>query len=449
MGLIVAGVGLTGTAHVLGYLQERLLSHGIHHNRDIAENLLPYLRPVLDSTGTPSRDPLQRTLERFGSLGYRLFVVDRARRLLVADSRGMTHLPVPIDSSWLAGASSGIEGQGPLRLVQGPAVTVSEGGLTTLIWLQQAGAGTSSEHPWLLGVASDQNTLVQFLGDLHWHLDLVLLITFVLIALLGHMALRGIGRMYERDLEAQVRQRTRELDLAHEAMVRNTRLAAIGQTASMLAHEMRNPLASIKLALGGLKDYGAIPERERRRVALVSGEVDRLDALLSETLDYVRPLQLSMEQVDVELLIAHVIRQQQPLLRKKAITVDRTKCNHCPAMRLDKAKMHQVLLNLLKNAVEASPPGSRIHVRHYRDGTIAMVEVANPGDPIPPEVLERVFEPFCTTKPRGSGLGLVLVKRVVEEHGGQVIMASDAREGTRVILRLPLAATATTPLNDS
>ncbi len=444
MGLIVAGVGLTGTAHVLGYLQERLLSHGIHHNRDIAENLLPYLHPVLGSTGTPSRDALQGTLERFGSLGYRLFVVDRERRLLVADSHAMSPLPTPIDASWLADASSGTEGQEPLRLDQGPAVKVSESGLTTLIWLQQAGAGTSSEHPWLLGVASDQNTLVQFLGDLHWHLDLVLLTTFVLIALLGHMALRGIGRMYERDLEAQVRQRTRELELAHEAVVRNTRLATIGQTASMLAHEIRNPLASIKLALGGLKDYGAIPERERRRVALVSGEVDRLDALLSETLDYVRPLQLSMEQVDVELLIEHVISQQRPLLRKKAITVDRIKCNHCPALRLDRAKMHQVLLNLLKNAVEASPPGSQIRVHHYRDGTMAVVEVTNPGDPIPPEILERAFEPFSTTKPRGSGLGLVLVKRVVEEHGGQVNMTSNADEGIRVTLRLPPAGTTQT-----
>jgi len=99
--------------------------------------------------------------------------------------------------------------------------------------------------------------------------------------------------------------------------------------------------------------------------------------------------------------------------------------------------MHQVLLNLVKNAIEASPPGGEIGVRLSCDHSEVALEIDNRGEPMAAETLKRAFEPFYTTKPRGSGLGLGLVKRVVEEHGGRVELASDLRDGTRVTLRLP------------
>jgi signal transduction histidine kinase len=102
--------------------------------------------------------------------------------------------------------------------------------------------------------------------------------------------MRSIGRTYERRPESRVRDRTQALEAAHEEMLSKARLATIGQTASVLTHEMRNPLASIKLALSGLRGSHNLEDRERRRVDLVLGEVDRLDGLLSETLGYVQPV---------------------------------------------------------------------------------------------------------------------------------------------------------------
>jgi signal transduction histidine kinase len=438
MGLVVGGVGLIGTAHVVGYLHGRLLAHGIHHDREVAEHLRPLLTP--DLTPRPDLVQIRARVATYGAFGYRLFVVDRVRGLLVADTGGSRALPVPVASSWLAAITRLPGGTGPAPLRQGAATALGENGHPLLLWLQELDGSDPTPGRWLLGVASDEKTVTRVLGDLHWHLDGVMLLTYLLIALLGYFAMRSIGRLYERELETQVRERSLALRTAHEEILRQTRLATISQTASVLAHEMRNPLASIKLALSGLRGGEHIPERERRRVDLVLGEVDRLDGLLSETLDYVRPIRLSPQPVLLQHLLDELVRAQRPLLEERGLRLHREPGEDCPALRLDPDKMHQVLLNLLKNAVEASPAGGEIAVRQYRDGNAVLLEISNAGKPMDAETLERAFEPFYTTKPKGSGLGLGLVKRVVEEHGGSIALASDADSGTRVTLRLPCVA---------
>ena len=291
---------------------------------------------------------------------------------------------------------------------------------------------------WVLGIAKDQKTLTDLLGDLHWHLDAVMLLTYVLITLLGYYAMRSIGRAYERRLESQIRDRTQALEAAHEEVLLKTRLATIGQTASVLTHEMRNPLASIKLALSGLKGSGTMEEREHRRVDLVLGEVDRLDGLLSETLDYVRPVKLSAKPVDMDRLLSKVLQQQEPLMEEKGVRLKHEGCTDCTAMRTDQAQIHQVLLNLIKNAIEASPQGDEISTSMRREENELVFEITNGGEPLSEEIMKRAFEPFFTTKPKGTGLGLGLVKRVVEEHGGTVTLASNVGIGTRLTLTFPL-----------
>jgi len=103
-------------------------------------------------------------------------------------------------------------------------------------------------------------------------------------------------------------------------------------------------------------------------------------------------------------------------------------------MRNPLASIKQVLLNLLKNAIEASPPAGEIAIRELREGAEVVLEIANGGEPMDPVTLDRAFEPFYTTKPGGSGL----VKRVVEEHGGSVALANDTESGVKVTLRLPM-----------
>ncbi|MEA3274100.1 MAG: ATP-binding protein [Pseudomonadota bacterium] len=438
MGLIVAGVGLSGTGHVVDYLEERLTAHGIEHSQEVASALVPRLRPSFEAGGGNLTNALSRAIEDYNAFGYRIFVVDRQRRTVVADSDMTLSSELPTEQSWLAHAVRLGGSREPFSMQTGAAQAMGEDRHPMLIWLQ-AMPVTETDR-WLLGVGRDQKTLTDFMGDLHWHLDAVMLSTYVLITLLGYYAMRSIGRAYERRLESQVLARTRELEAAHEEMLHKARLATIGQTASVLTHEMRNPLASIKLALSGLKGSGNLENRERRRVDLVLGEVDRLDALLSETLDYVRPVKLSANPVVMDALLSQVLKQQEPIMREKGIRLERKVCDDGTATRLDEAQMHQVLLNLLKNAIEASPPGGVIGISLGREGEDLVLEMTNGGDALSPESLRRAFDPFFSTKPKGTGLGLGLVKRVVEEHGGTVELNSDAKTGNRLTLRLPFVA---------
>jgi len=436
MGLIVAGIGLSGTAHVVNYLQERLMAHGVEHNREIASALIPKLESAFQDDLQDPTDILPHAIEDYKAFGFRFFVLDRINQSIVVDSEMPLTSPLPAKKSWLKHATR-LDGSEILLSRESGAVrSLGNDQHPMLIWLQEM--EMAEPDRWVLGVAKDQKTLTDFMGDLHWHLDAVLLLTFVLITLLGYYAMRSIGRTYERRLESQVRERTQALEEAHKEVLLKTRLATIGQTASVLTHEMRNPLASIKLALSGLKGSASLEDRERRRVDLVLGEVDRLDGLLSETLDYVRPVKLSTEPVDLDGLLIKVLKQQKPLIEEKGIRLKHEGCTDCMAMRVDKAQIHQVLLNLIKNAVEASPQGGEIGTSLRREENELVVEITNGGEPLNEEVLQYAFEPFFTTKPKGTGLGLGLVKRVVEEHGGTVTLTSDAENGTRLTLTFPL-----------
>jgi signal transduction histidine kinase len=437
MGLVVAGVGLSGTAYVVGYLHERMTAHGVEHNREIAQRLLPLLAPRIEPTEETVSQSLQDAVTLYGTFGYRIVLLDAARRIM-ADSHRQTRLPKPLEQTWLADMAPLEVSDNPEHATVGPAMATAEDGHAMLVWLQGIGNQTASSPQWVLGVASDQHNLNDFLGELHWHLDGVLLVTYLLIGVLGALAMRSIGRAYERKLESQVRERTLALDEAHRDVLAKTRLATIGQTATVLAHEMRNPLASIKLAFSGLQSRDDMPERTRRRLDLVLGEVDRLDALLSQTLEFARPVQIATRPVLLDQVLTRVIEQQQPLIDKQKLRVLREVCADCLAVRLDEDKMVQALLNLLKNAIEASPEGAEIGISVARVNDEVVLQMANGGEPLTAETIQQAFDPFFTTKPHGSGLGLGMVKRVVEAHGGNVSLDSAPEYGTRVTVRLPM-----------
>ncbi len=433
MGLIVAGIGLSGTAHVVNYLEVRLADHGIEHNQEVAAALAPRLGYSLAEERGDLTRILSEAIGVYRSFGFRIFIIERERGMLVADSDMMLSAGEPIEQTWLADTVSLGRSREPVSVqtAVGAAQAFGEDHHPMLLWLQEMPSTQSGA--WVLGVGRDQKTLADFMGDLHWHLDAVMLLTYVLITLLGYYAMRSIGRTYERRLESQVRDRTQALEAVHEEMLSKARLATIGQTASVLTHEMRNPLASIKLALSGLQGSRNLEDRERRRVDLVLGEVDRLNGLLSETLDYVRPVKLSDAPVDLDRLLTRVLKQEEPLMDEKGVRLERTACDECPSTRLDEGQMHQVLLNLIKNAVEASPPNGLVRISDD-----LVLEITNAGDHVSPETLQRAFEPFFTTKSKGTGLGLGLVRRVVEEHGGTVELSSDSTFGNRLTLRLPV-----------
>ncbi len=217
-------------------------------------------------------------------------------------------------------------------------------------------------------------------------------------------------------------------------LVESTRLASIGQFASGIVHEIRNPLATINLALEHLKGLTDLPESAHKRIDLADNEVRRLERLLADILLYAKPLTLNRRALDISDLIADVIG---------AMAQDATpvvfRPGPCPAVSADPDRIRQVLINLLSNAQQASPIGTSVQIRCQPiDGHQVELEIQNGGEPIPEKTLARIFEPFFTSKPGGTGLGLPIVQRIVDAHGGQIALESDAQNGTRARLTLPV-----------
>lgn len=237
-----------------------------------------------------------------------------------------------------------------------------------------------------------------------------------------------------------------ELRRMENQVKRAERLAAIGQMAAGVAHEIRNPLASISGSIELLKS--ALPREDENAtlMEIVLREVDRLNGLVTDLLEYARPRERMPASIDVGALLAETVRvfAQDRSAPKLAVRFDPPPGDEAITVTADPAQLRQVVWNLLRNAAEAMPDGGEIVVSLAAEGGMAEVSVTDQGVGIAADEQERIFEPFYTTKTRGSGLGLPTVHRIVTEHGGTIALRSAPGAGTRVTFRLPAAAAATT-----
>lgn len=220
---------------------------------------------------------------------------------------------------------------------------------------------------------------------------------------------------------------------AQDGLVQAERMAAVGRIAAGLAHEIRNPLSSIRMHVQLMAKQPGVDAATRD---LVLSEIDRLDGILSELLAWARPTALTKEPVDLGRLVEEALALFGPQLAHRGIRIVREIAAARP-VAADAERLRQVLRNLLANARDALGTGGAVTVRLAEDGAEAvLLEVADDGPGIPAEIRDRVFEPFVTGRKDGTGLGLAIVKRAVEEHGGTVAVETGPG-GTRFRMRLP------------
>ena len=219
-------------------------------------------------------------------------------------------------------------------------------------------------------------------------------------------------------------------------LAEQARLAAIGEFASGIAHELRTPLTTVSLALDYLAEHPP-DERARRRADLGRQEANRMRRLLEDMLLYAKPLRLALAPTDLvgqlrDLIAAYQETRGEDRLRLAAPPAE-------AVILADADRLRQVLLNLTDNACQAAPAGTEVvwELTASTDGDQVLVSVRNQGEPIPPGLLGRITEPFVSTKSGGAGLGLAIVRRLVEQQGGAITIASSRTEGTRVTLSFP------------
>jgi signal transduction histidine kinase len=227
-----------------------------------------------------------------------------------------------------------------------------------------------------------------------------------------------------------------------EPMIRKQeRQAAIGEFSAFLATEVREPLGSIRAQLEEVTGEGVLDFDPQTRVENAMRDLIRVEAILNEILDFAKPLELNRRLVRIPEVIESALTVVATDLEVTRIHVGKEYAPVLAPVRGDEAKLQQVFLSIFKNACEAMTPGGHltIHVTQHRAGRGVEdhILIKNDGAPIPAEIVDKVFEPFFTTKKAGSGLGLATVKKIVEEHGGSIAIASAPGEGTSVTIRLP------------
>ena len=228
-----------------------------------------------------------------------------------------------------------------------------------------------------------------------------------------------------------------------EPMIRKQeRQAAIGEFSAFLATEVREPLASIRAQLEEVTGTGILDFDSQTRVENAMRDLIRVEAILHEILDFAKPLVLNRRICRIPEIIEHALTVVATELDVNRIQVSKDYGNTIGPARCDDGKMQQVFLSIFKNALEAMTPGGHLHIEVAQQRGARnhlQITIQNDGVPIPIEHVGKVFEPYFTTKRSGTDLGLATVKKIVEEHHGQISIASGPGQGTAVIIRLPAA----------
>jgi PAS domain S-box-containing protein len=220
------------------------------------------------------------------------------------------------------------------------------------------------------------------------------------------------------------------------------RLAAVGRITAGVAHEVKNPLNSMRLWLENLKE-SLTTESDgpaQQAVRVLDAEIDRLDAVVKRFLDFARPMDVRLEPTQLGDLLKEVLEVARPQLQQANVQVAQLIPIGVPEAFVDRALLKQAVLNLVLNAVEAMPTGGQLQLTLSRRGEMAEITVGDTGKGIPPENRQKVFQLFFTTRPGGSGIGLASTFRIVQLHNGSIDFTSEVGRGTTFRIELPLAA---------
>lgn len=233
----------------------------------------------------------------------------------------------------------------------------------------------------------------------------------------------------------------RERKRLEEELLRSERLSALGRTAAHISHEIKNPL----MLIGGfarqvLKDLSGDPEKNREKLQIMVDEVQRLEGFLAEVGSYAKISEPQKSLGDLNALIRETCHRLEPTIEESQITLDLHLDQSLPPVQFDPVHLRQVILNIAKNGIEAMPQGGTLTVVSGREADRVFVEISDTGAGIPPEVREKIFQPFFSTKSKGSGLGLAISQKIMEAHQGSITLESEPSHGTRVTCYLQVEA---------
>ncbi len=283
---------------------------------------------------------------------------------------------------------------------------------------------------------------------------------------IGTLAIDGTSDFEEVQQKAEqvaerMREVSRELQSARREVLQAERLAAVGELAAGVAHEIRNPLTSVKLLLQYAIRKASGPTLDESQLRLILDEIGRMETTIQGLLDFARPPKLNIVQHDLRQTLQRALNLIDSRARQQGIEIITSEMNNPLIVNGDTEKLHQVLVNLLINAVEAMPDGGRLSIdakdamigidiprsptadrlldsQEQPCNHVGVITIRDTGEGIATHVLSRLFEPFATTKERGTGLGLAVSHRIIEEHQGTILACNGPEGGAQFTLTIPL-----------
>ncbi len=266
----------------------------------------------------------------------------------------------------------------------------------------------------------------------------VFMFTFAPIIEAGYTNVYGFDVTEKKKMEAKlenlVKERSSQLDVAQQHLLKAERLAAIGELAGMIGHDLRNPLTGIKTSMYYLKknNLAGSGSQAKEMIEIIEKCIEHSNKIINDLLEYAKEIQLQPQQSTPKTLICETIAMMKT---PDTIKIVNQVCDGA-CFNVDSDKMKRVFSNLIKNAIEAMPNGGEITVNCIQTEAFCEFSVADNGPGIPPQVMQKIFSPLVTTKAQGMGFGLAICKRIVEAHGG-VISVETGSEGTCFMVKVP------------
>lgn len=256
--------------------------------------------------------------------------------------------------------------------------------------------------------------------------------------------LRSVG-VYFRALMADAAEARTTLMESRSRMLNAEKLACVGKLAASVAHEMRNPLSSMKMWLYSIRKTASAEPALDRKYQILSDEITRLESIVRNILEFSRPPALKLQPRSIVQVIDKTLEILRPWLEAKKVHVVQHHAAGLPHVMADSEQLKQVFVNLLDNAAEAMPDGGEISISSIVEmdadsSASIVVRTQDSGHGIPDDVRSRLFEPFFTTKEQGTGLGLCIAANIVAEHGGQLVLEPSTAGGSTFAVRLPITA---------
>jgi signal transduction histidine kinase len=458
MALMVMLLGLTLGAEVLVSLntQNRIVEATQDNVKELASAIQISVQE-LTSVGTFDRDRLQNYVNSLHTNGLEVSIASSKDLIINSSNPALIGEAINRGAIHPVAAQAAEHGGDPLTV---PAFTVGPAGEQTIYLIPVE----VEDH--LLGyvqVVADFADFARPLKEHRIHLLTVALAIFAIGLVFSYVlaeryvdpihavasaaqniAARGLEPVPEAHRRDEIGDQLRRARARETELNRLERFTALGQLAGALAHEIKNPLNFISLAIDQLRARYAPQlsndqDNYRRQLGVMKDEVHRLSELIQSFLNYGRPIEVHPAPTDVRSLVRNVLELSDSKLRSQSIQALEQGAEAPVLLNVDAEKLHACFINVVANAIQAMPEGGQLGVAFKRDGNDQVITFSDTGAGIDPEVASHVFDPFFTTKREGIGLGLFFSRAIVERHGGTIkIGPNPAGRGTTVTFIFPL-----------